>query len=135
MELVLGHDMSDLQEDYASFGEWNSEELLDLASDMEFYGGVYLQSKIKRNEKKEYKFHEITQVAEKFEKIFGVRFKDYYDGIESVLFKKIVVDIIKFDEYLLKKYRYNEDKEISMSAFILNKFGVDAWYFFKSLLP
>ena len=85
--------------------------------------------------KKEYKFHEITQVAEKFEKIFGVRFKDYYDGIESVLFKKIVVDIIKFDEYLLKKYRYNEDKEISMSALILNKFGVDAWYFFKSLLP
>lgn len=48
MELVLGHDMSALQEDYASFGEWNSEELLDLASDMEFYGGVYLQSKIKK---------------------------------------------------------------------------------------
>lgn len=85
--------------------------------------------------KKEYKFNEISLVSEKFEKFFGVRFKDYYDGIESILFKKIVVDIIKFDDYLLEKYRYNEKKEISMSAFILNKFGIDAWRFFRALLP
>lgn len=85
--------------------------------------------------KKEYKFHEISQVAEKFEKFFGVRFKDYYDSIESILFKKIVVDVIKFDDYLLKKYRYNEKKEISMSAFILNQFGLDVWRFFRALLP
>lgn len=85
--------------------------------------------------KKEYKFHDITQVAEEFEKIFGVKFKNYYDGIESILFKKIVVDVIKFDDYLLEKYRYNEEKEISMSEFILNKFGADAWHFFKALLP
>lgn len=85
--------------------------------------------------KREYKFHEATQVADKFEKIFGVRFKDYYDRIESVLFKKLVVDIVKFDEYLLQKYHYNEDRDISMSAFIINKFGIDAWRFFKALLP
>lgn len=85
--------------------------------------------------RKEYKFHEHSQVAEKFEKFFGVSFKEYYDGFESVLFKKIVVDVIKFDDYLLEKYRYNEEKEISMSAFILNKFGIDAWRFFRALLP
>lgn len=49
MELVLGHDINDLQEDYAAFGEWDADELLDLASDMDFYGGVYLQSKTKKN--------------------------------------------------------------------------------------
>lgn len=85
--------------------------------------------------KKEYKFHEISQVTEKFESFFGVRFKDYHDKFDSILFKKIVVDVIKFDNYLEKKYQYNKEKEISMSAFILNKFGVDAWRFFRTLLP
>lgn len=48
MELVLGHDMSTLEEDYAVFGEWDAKELLELTSDMEFYGGVYEHSKAKR---------------------------------------------------------------------------------------
>lgn len=52
MELALGHDMDLLQEDYALFGEWDSGELLDLTSDMEFYGGVYIHSKIRQYEKK-----------------------------------------------------------------------------------
>lgn len=51
MELVLGHDMSALHEDYASFGEWDWEELLKLSSDMEFYGGVYEHSKMKKYKK------------------------------------------------------------------------------------
>lgn len=88
-----------------------------------------------KKHKSEYKFHEATQVAENFERLFHTRFKPFYDGLVSVLCKKIVIDVIKFDDYLTEKYHYSEKKEISMSAFILNQFGVEAWYFFKALMP
>lgn len=84
--------------------------------------------------KKEYKFHEINQVERKFERFFGIRFTPYFDSLMSVVFKRIIIDVVKFDNYLLNKYHYDQNKDISMAAFIINKFGVDAWYFVKSLL-
>lgn len=86
-------------------------------------------------ENKKYNFHEIGKVSENFQKYFGVNFKSYYDSLSSILFKKLVIDVIKFDDYLRAKYRYDEKKEISLSAFLINQFGVEAWRFFKTLMP
>lgn len=40
-ELVLGDNVEENKEDYVSFLEIGAEELLDVSSRMEFYGGVY----------------------------------------------------------------------------------------------
>lgn len=77
MELVLGHDMSDHNEDYAAFGEWGAEELLDISQRMEFYGGVYEFSKSEKQRKvdalvdnavRDLQIHQETDKKELYEK-------------------------------------------------------------------
>lgn len=71
----------------------------------------------------EYKFSDTYKLNEKFYCIFGVGFKEFYDGIVSVASKHLCIDIIKFDDWLHEKYGYYEDSGQSMSEFIREKYG------------
>ena len=51
MEMVLGNDMTKLNEEYAVLGEWDANSLIDISSKMEFYGGVYDYSKTMNDSK------------------------------------------------------------------------------------
>ena len=52
----------------------------------------------------EYKYSETHKLNEKFRSIFGVGFKDFYDGLMSVALKHLCIDIIKFDDWLHEKH-------------------------------
>lgn len=62
---------------------------------------------------------------------FGLEFKEFWNGFEPILYgNRFVIDIFKFDEYLIKKYNYKG----SMSDFILREFGKDAHQLITNLL-
>ena len=71
----------------------------------------------------EYKFSEIYKLNEKFFAIFGIGFKEFYDGMMSVALKHLCIDIIKFDDWLHEKYGNYEDSGQSMKELIQEKCG------------
>lgn len=68
-------------------------------------------------------------------------FKDSLPGLNEFLDKRISVlcgkpqiDLLKFDDFLRKKYKYDEDRETSLSNFIKEKFGDEAVCIVKKLI-
>ena len=68
-------------------------------------------------------------------------FKDSIPGLSefldkriSILFGKPKIDLLKFDDFLRQKYKYDEDREISLSNFIKEKFGYEAVCLVKKLI-
>lgn len=83
---------------------------------------------------KRYHFHELSTVERKFQKSFGVSFKPFYDGMMSVIFKHLMVDIIKFDDWLHNQFGDYEDKGQSMQGLVREKYGEDAEKLIISLI-
>lgn len=81
-----------------------------------------------------YHFHELSTVERKFQKTFGVSFKPFYDGIMSVVSKHLVMDIVKFDDWLHNQFGDYEDKGQSMKDIVLEKYGEDAEKLILSLI-
>ena len=68
-------------------------------------------------------------------------FKDAIPGLNKFLDKRIStlygkpkIDLLKLDDFLRQKYKYDEDREISLSNFIKEKFGNEAVCFVKKLI-
>lgn len=59
---------------------------------------------------------------------------EFLDKRISVLYGKPQIDILKFDDFLRKKYKYDEVREISLSNFIKEKFGNKAVSLVKKLI-
>jgi len=69
---------------------------------------------------------------DKFEKYFNVR-NNFIDGMISVIAGSYVFDVIKFDEYMIRQYNYDQDK-YSLQEFITMQFGKQASEFISELL-
>ncbi|MDK7354074.1 hypothetical protein, partial [Rothia aeria] len=74
--------------------------------------------------------HEALMVNNLFEKYFGIKFQSFWIGWVSGFSNEILIDIGKFDDYLLEKYNYSG----SMSEFILKRFGEEAHEFLNRLI-
>ena len=59
---------------------------------------------------------------------------DFLDKRMSILYGKPQIDLLKFDDFLRQKYKYDNDKEISLSDFIKEKFGSKAVCIVKKLI-
>ena len=70
-----------------------------------------------------YKFSDTHKLNEKFRRIYGVGFNDFYDGLMSVASGHICIDVIKFDDWLHDKYGNYEDSGQSMKELIRDKYG------------
>lgn len=66
----------------------------------------------------------IEEIRNKFPRYFGVPFSPFYDGLVSVLFKRVMIDIPKFSTWL------NAPDGISDADYIRQKYGADAaeWF-------
>ena len=59
---------------------------------------------------------------------------EFLDKKISILYGKPKINLLKFDDFLRQKYKYDEDREISLSNFIKEKFGSKAVCFVKKLI-
>ena len=59
---------------------------------------------------------------------------EFLDKRISTLYGKPKIDLLKFDDFLRQKYKYDDDREISLSNFIKEKFGNEAVCFVKKLI-
>lgn len=71
----------------------------------------------------EYKFSETHLLNDKFQSIFGVGFKPFYDGLMSVALKHLCIDILKFDDWLHERHGDYEDNGQSMEDVIREHYG------------
>ena len=70
-----------------------------------------------------YKFSQLHQLNDEFDRVFGIGFKPFYDGLVSVTSKHLCIDILKFDEWLHKKHGNYEDAGQSMDNCIREHYG------------
>lgn len=52
----------------------------------------------------------------------------------SILCGKPKIDLLKFDDFLRQKYKYDNGRDVSMSNFLKDKFGKDAVCIVEKLL-
>lgn len=70
-----------------------------------------------------YKFSQLHQLNDEFDRVFGIGFKPFYNGLVSVTSKHLCIDILKFDEWLHKKHGNYEDAGQSMDNCIREHYG------------
>jgi hypothetical protein len=70
-----------------------------------------------------YKFSETGKLGDEFQRVFGIGFKPFYDGLMSVASKQLCIDILKFDEWLHEKHGNYEDAGQSMDDCIREHYG------------
>lgn len=69
-----------------------------------------------------------SEDTEMFERIFGVRFSSYMDSMLTVVSKRPCIDIMKFDDFLHKKFGdYDDgDNPMSMRELLDKEYGEEA---------
>lgn len=77
-----------------------------------------------------YLSHQSGIVDAEFKHHFGISFRYFWLGWVVGFDKKIMIDIGKFDDYLIEKYNYTG----SMSDFIMKEFGEKAHKLILNLL-
>jgi hypothetical protein len=70
-----------------------------------------------------YKIGEIQKVRVDFRRLFDTDFVPFYDGLVTVTFGRICIDLFLFDDYLHKMYGEYEDRGLSIQGIILEKYG------------
>jgi len=82
-----------------------------------------------------YNIGEWAKAKTDFERVFHVNIAPFYDGLTTVLFQKICINILIFDDYLHKLYGFYEDKGLSMKEMIFKKYGNEGIELMDKLLP
>ena len=80
---------------------------------------------------------EIKEICKEWNSIFRNTIpglNEFLDKRISALYGKPQIDLLKFDDFLRQKYKYDEDREISLANFIKEKFGNEAVCFVKKLI-
>lgn len=76
---------------------------------------------------------DLGKAAKEFYDAFGIGIKHFYDGLMTLCFMRIKIDIIAFDEWLYKEHKdYAEGK--SMKDIVLEKYGEKALEILERLL-
>ena len=85
-----------------------------------------------------YKISQYAEVEREFQKHFNTSFRPFYDGLMTICCKELCIDILKFDDYLIQKYNYEEPQPNgdcqSMDQFITKEFGDNAVWFINNLI-
>lgn len=81
-----------------------------------------------------FKFSDKEKVRKEFKKYFNEDFLLFFDKELSFAYDRIVIDIVKFDDFLHKKFGNYEEKALSMANIMFDNFGYKATKFFKKLL-
>ena len=84
--------------------------------------------------KTSYDFSQTQTVKTNFEAYFGTSFGQFYDGKMSIIFKRLTIDIFKFDDWLHKQHGDYEKDGLSMSGVITKYYGKEANEFINSFL-
>ncbi|MDR0694700.1 MAG: hypothetical protein LBF81_05325 [Prevotellaceae bacterium] len=69
-----------------------------------------------------YKIGEWAKVRKDFKECFEVSFAPFYAGLLTLAYRRIVMDIVKFDEWLEKNYP-DEWENTSMENIIRHHYG------------
>ena len=80
---------------------------------------------------------DIVEARKEWKRTFKGSFpclNDFLDKRISILFGKPKIDLLKFDDFLRQKYKYDEDREISLSNFIKDRFGNEGVSLVKKLI-
>ena len=88
--------------------------------------------------KKTYRFPaDKDAVQQGFQKHFGLNPSGYIDNLLSILFKKFILNIAKFDDFLHEKHgNYDQGANpISMKTLLGKEYGSEVSEFIESLLP
>ena len=84
--------------------------------------------------KKKYSFPEIGKLNDVFREVFGVGFKPFYDKMSPFL-GCLCIDIVAFDEWLIKQVGDYEALGLNMTQAIIMHYGEKANDLVDSLLP
>ncbi len=71
-----------------------------------------------------YKITELTELKDYFRKVFNVGIGQFIDTLMTAVCTKIMIDIVKFDEYLHKVHP--NDQELSCAEIIFKYYGDEA---------
>lgn len=74
------------------------------------------------------------EVRARFNTLFGVEFRKFYDGILTIAFGALKIDILKFDDYLHEKHGQYEEKRMSMEELITKEYGTKARNLIQELI-
>ncbi|WP_291104451.1 MULTISPECIES: hypothetical protein [unclassified Dysgonomonas] len=71
-----------------------------------------------------YNIKELTELKEYFREVFGVGIGQFIDTLMTSACAKIMIDIVKFDEYLHKTHP--DDSDLSCDEIIFKYYGDEA---------
>ena len=83
---------------------------------------------------KKYLLFEAGEVRRLFKSYFKTDFPTFYDGLRSIQFKQIAINIFEFDKWLHEQHGDYESQDFSMSSIIREKYGNEAEELIHSLL-
>jgi hypothetical protein len=69
-----------------------------------------------------------------FENVFKTTISPFYDGLATIVFQAIKIDILLFDEWLHKMYGDYEDEGKSMQDIVIEHYGYKADELINELL-
>jgi hypothetical protein len=72
-----------------------------------------------------YRTGEWAKVKADFQECFGISITPFFDGVLTLAFKKIMIDFVKFDDWL-KSTHPNEWENDSMNSIIERNYGKKA---------
>jgi hypothetical protein len=72
-----------------------------------------------------YKTFEWSIAGRDFQKIFGIKFGDFFDSFNTMLSRKICIDVYKFDDWLHSQYGKYEVRKKSMEDVVRENYGED----------
>lgn len=80
---------------------------------------------------------DIVEICKEWKRIFKSSIpclNEFLDREISILYGKPKIDLLKFDDFLRQKYKYDKGREISLSNFIQEKFGDKAVCIIEKLI-
>lgn len=81
-----------------------------------------------------WKFSKRFELNQFFYRVFGIYVDQFYDPLTSIISNRIIIDIIKFDEWLHSKYGNYEDNGMSMEDLVREHYGVRGVELIKDLI-
>ncbi|MDR2385835.1 MAG: hypothetical protein LBD80_09310 [Tannerella sp.] len=75
-----------------------------------------------------------NQAGQDFQRVFQTSIAPFYDGMTSLVFCKICINILVFDDYLQKLYGDYTERGMSMQDIVIEKYGREANELLEKLL-
>jgi hypothetical protein len=81
-----------------------------------------------------YRTWEWSKAGKDFREVFKINIEPFFDGLMTVVFRKIKIDAFLFDDYLHRVYGEYEDRGLSMEDVVRENYGEEGIKLLKKLL-